>query len=330
MAGEIHPAGPSGLTCHVKLVNYNGKYWNGTEFETFNVSNLSTYEIAVTEDGSTGVYKADMPSAVPVGNYDAILYETSTGFQQGQQYIEYRGNVSSVGTEQVGDITYGDIKTQVLYNLGRGQDSDILAQLGMWSRMAMLDIMNWRDGWFMHAEATISIVDGTQAYDLPTDHKDNTKIFIEKDDDWVELQGPIDLVEVRRRFTPQSAGEPVAWSYFGASQFKVWPGDPDASFTLKLDYTRYMVPLSDDQDTNTITIFYPALLIAKMTELGFRYLQEREDARDWMEEADRLKKDLHANYVARVMGRDFHLGARTDVLGHMDQSRGTAAYIILK
>lgn len=336
MSGEIHPAGPTGLVCTVRILNYSGQYWNGTTFEDFNASNLATYAVTVTEDGSTGVYVADMPTDIEVGDYDIYLYDASAS-QVGSQYLRWRGTGAGGAVEQVGDITYLDIKTQVQYNLGRGADTDILAQMGMWARMALRDIIQWRDGWFLSAEATIAVVDGTQTYDLPTDHKGNLKIFIQKTSSWVELRGPIDLVEARRLFTPDSAGEPEAWSYYGASQIKVWPADPDASFTLKLDYMRNLTDLSADDDTNSITVLYPQLLIALMTMYGFKYLQEHGDAKQWEQDVygDGNRKpgmlaNIHANYVARTLGRDFTLKPRADVLGTSQDVRGISNYIILR
>lgn len=329
MSREIHPIGPSGLTCHVHIMNYSGQRWNGTTFVDFVLADLSTYALSVVEDGSTGVYVANMPTSIPVGNYDIILYNLAEE-QVGNQYIEWRGVGAGSVIEQVGDITYLDIKTQVVYNLGRGNDTDILAQISMWAKMSIRDVINWRDGWFLHAEATVDIEDGTQTYDLPTDYKGNLKIFIQKTDKWVELNGPIDLVEARRRFTPNSTGEPTDWSHYGTTQFKVWPVDPDNSFTLKLDYIRNITDLNNDSDTNTLTVQYPQLLIALMTKYGFKYLQEFQDAAEWEKEANRILMDLHANYVARTLGRDFCLGIRTDVLGHLAQSRGNAAYLMIR
>lgn len=338
MAGELHVPGPTGLVSPVvRIVDYHGQYWNGTEFVAFDASDLADYAVTVTEQGTTGVYIGDFPTSIVVGNYDVLLYDSSLA-QQGSQTIGWRGVGAGATVEVVGDITYLDIKTQVQYNLGRGADEDILAQMSMWARMALRDILNWRDHWFQQAEAVVSVVDGTQTYDLPTDHKGNLHISVQRSDLWVPLKGPIDYVEARRVFTPLSTGEPQAWSYFEASQFKIWPGDSDASYTLKLDYMRNIVDLSEDTDTNTITVQYPQLLIALMTMYGFKYMQEHADAREWEQDVygnvgtrkPGILADIHANYVARVMGRDFYLKARPDILGNSWQERGLANYIILR
>lgn len=333
----------SGQTCYAHIISRNastiGYRWNGTSLESFLVANYSLYTVTATEEGATGIYVVTIPTGLPAGYYDIVLFVRAGGSPANGDIaisatadpVRWNGSTASSVVEQSGDTNYGDIKTLVEYNLGRREDSDVQSQMAMWARMATVDITTWRDGWFLDAISTVSTVDGQQTYDMPTDYKSNMKMMIRKTDRWVELAGPIDIVEAQRRFTPANEGEPEAWSHFGVNQFKVWPPDPGSTvLTLQLNYQRFLAALVDDDDTNTLTVRYPNLLVAHMTKWGFRYLQEWEDAKQWEDAADRIARDVHAEYVAKTLGRDFALTARTDVLGHADQSRGTANYIIVK
>ncbi len=231
------------------------------------------------------------------------------------------------------DTQYSEIKAQVKYNIGR-DSTEVDAQMNLWARFAMREITRWRDSWFERAEATVPTVVDQQTYDLPVDFKGDPKLYILKADKYVEIRGPIGLPEALRRFSPQDEGEPESWSFFtdtdGTDQFKVWPPKPDAVYSIKVDYTRYLTDLEDDADVNALTLNYPDLLIAKMTKWGFRYLQEHADAKEWDAESEKIMRDLHAQWVARVMGSDHSLTPRADVLGHGRMIRSTGAYIVIK
>lgn len=341
MANEIHIPGPTGQLGYINVIDATSQRANGITLEAYSSVNYANYAITATEDGSSGVFVADFPVYLAAGEYDIILYiidpdgsglPTEGDTIGGSQSVTWREDeiVVPPATPQFGDIVYEDIKTQVIYNLGRGQDTDILAQIDFWAKLAMRYVINWRDGWFLDAVVDIPTVIGQQEYDFPGDYKDNMKIMIRKADKWVELDGPIDIVEGQRRFTPASEGEPVAWSHSGYTSFLVWPVNPTSIQALQCNYQRYIADLEEDDDSNTLTAFYPELLIALMTAYGFKYLQEREDAKDWVKDADKILMDLHANYVSRVMGRDFNMSARADSLGNKDQSRGIGTYMVIK
>jgi len=74
MAGEIKVIGPTGRVGDVHLLNSSGQRWNGSAYETFSAGNYLSYCISVTEDGATGVYRGSVPSTVPAGAIDVILF----------------------------------------------------------------------------------------------------------------------------------------------------------------------------------------------------------------------------------------------------------------
>lgn len=70
MAKELYlPYGTTGLTVYAVIRDSSGQYWNGTSFESFNQSHLSSYKVAMTEEGTSGNYSANFP-AVSAGIYD--------------------------------------------------------------------------------------------------------------------------------------------------------------------------------------------------------------------------------------------------------------------
>lgn len=63
MANEITIDFPTGNTLYAYLLNAIGQIWNGAAFETPQNANWATYDIALTEAGTTGIYRGNMPSA---------------------------------------------------------------------------------------------------------------------------------------------------------------------------------------------------------------------------------------------------------------------------
>ena len=75
MAKEIRAATVTGKTLYSNIMNTSGKRWNGSSFETYSSANYSTYKVILTEQGTSGVYVADFPTAITTdGTYDYFVY----------------------------------------------------------------------------------------------------------------------------------------------------------------------------------------------------------------------------------------------------------------
>lgn len=92
----------SGATVYVILINQeDGTVWNGTALETKAAGNWATYDVAVTEFGSSKIYEADVPTALPAGKYDVFAYiqaggtPASTDDLGGSAVLEYPGEGGS-------------------------------------------------------------------------------------------------------------------------------------------------------------------------------------------------------------------------------------------
>lgn len=78
MSAELQIGGlTTGWTVYAVLRSATGTVWNGSSFEAFNASNWATYDLALTEQGTTGYYVGNMP-AVAAGVY-AVEVRRQTG-----------------------------------------------------------------------------------------------------------------------------------------------------------------------------------------------------------------------------------------------------------
>jgi hypothetical protein len=100
--GNIRGASVTGLTVYAQIVNTDGQWWNGATFEDFNGANYLTYSIALTEQGSSGVYTATFPALITdAGLYDLFFYRQSGGAPAQGDTIVGTGRMSWDGTAEV-------------------------------------------------------------------------------------------------------------------------------------------------------------------------------------------------------------------------------------
>lgn len=75
MSAEIRALTSSGLTVYAQVLNGSGQVWNGTTFETYTAGNWGDYDIALTEQGSSGRYIGNFPSGITTaGDYEFYAY----------------------------------------------------------------------------------------------------------------------------------------------------------------------------------------------------------------------------------------------------------------
>lgn len=59
---------PTGSTVYaVRVRQSDGKWWNSSTYEVYNVANWTTYDIAMSEVGALGIFKADDPDSATAG-----------------------------------------------------------------------------------------------------------------------------------------------------------------------------------------------------------------------------------------------------------------------
>src|SRR3990167_2247931 len=75
MASEIRAASGTGNTIYVHILNASGQRWNGTAFATYAAGSWADYDVALTEQTSSGVYVGDFPSTIQTaGSYEYYVY----------------------------------------------------------------------------------------------------------------------------------------------------------------------------------------------------------------------------------------------------------------
>lgn len=98
MPAIIETAYNQGATLYAHIRNNAGSIWNGSSFESYNPSNWGNYDVALTEDGSSGYYKVSMPS-VGAGRYTTIIYEQAGGSPSEGDQIVGTGTIVFDGTD---------------------------------------------------------------------------------------------------------------------------------------------------------------------------------------------------------------------------------------
>lgn len=109
MAKEIRAAAPTGRVVYAHVLDSTGKRWNGTAFETYASGNYSTYVIALTEQGASGVYLGDFPAAITSGGaYDFFAYLRVGGSNVEGDPVVGEGNINWSGTAVNGTVSTVD------------------------------------------------------------------------------------------------------------------------------------------------------------------------------------------------------------------------------
>lgn len=139
MAGIIQIGGQSGLTVYGVIRDSAGNVWNGSAFAAFNASNWSTYVNAMTEQGSSGYYKASFPSGITIGKYSICVHTTSGSPAAADEVIAF-GTILWDGTSEEGAMN-SILQTLRLHQLISATGSGLDAVAG-----SFLDLIMNKDG----------------------------------------------------------------------------------------------------------------------------------------------------------------------------------------
>jgi len=101
MAKEITGVSASG-TLYSRLRNSAGLWWNGTSFEAYSALNYANYDLPLTEEGNSGHYTADFPSAiVTAGTYQYVVHRQAGASPAEGDTIVNTGSIDWTGTNAV-------------------------------------------------------------------------------------------------------------------------------------------------------------------------------------------------------------------------------------
>lgn len=103
MSNEIRGVSSTG-TLYARLMNGAGKLWNTSSlaFETYAVGDYSSYVIAMTEQGNSGVYVCDFPSSITAaGTYEYFVHRRVGASPAEGDIIINTGKIDWTGTSSV-------------------------------------------------------------------------------------------------------------------------------------------------------------------------------------------------------------------------------------
>lgn len=121
MAREIRGVSDSG-TLYARIINRAGLWWNGTTFEAYSTANYGTYDVAMTEQGDSGVYVADFPAGITTGGtYEVYVHLQAGGSPAEGDLIVSTGRVDWTGTAIASTSTSAMVASDFLaYILRKG------------------------------------------------------------------------------------------------------------------------------------------------------------------------------------------------------------------
>jgi hypothetical protein len=104
MAGIIETVYYTGNTLYAHIRDRQGAVWNGASFESYNSANWSSYDIALTEDASSGYYKVAFPAA-PANKYTIVIYAQAGGSPALGDSIVGTGSIKWDGTSEETELS---------------------------------------------------------------------------------------------------------------------------------------------------------------------------------------------------------------------------------
>lgn len=137
-----------------------------------------------------------------------------------------------------------------------------------------LEICQFHNFSWMRQYKQESTVASSQNYSLPSDFKDELRVYVVENNNALELDS-VDTQEVYRRWDTNDTGKPEAFQ-MESDFIRLWP-IPDKVYTLLLVYFKYLADLSGSQ-SDILTTAHHKTLINGMLAKGYNLLHE--DARE--------------------------------------------------
>lgn len=111
MAGELQAQHVTGATLYATLLDASGGVWNGTTFDaTPTAGEWATYDLAMTEDGTTGYYRGNMPT-VAEALYSYRVHKQLGGSPAPADPVVWTGEIDTsgvaIGQDSIDDIVAG-------------------------------------------------------------------------------------------------------------------------------------------------------------------------------------------------------------------------------
>lgn len=122
MAREIRGVAPSGSTLYARILNRAGLWWNGAAFVAYVAADYGNYDVAMAEQGASGVYVADFPAAIMTGGtYECYVHQAGGAPAEGDLIVN-TAKVDWTGTAAVvaaaGAMSGSDFRDYIVSDKG--------------------------------------------------------------------------------------------------------------------------------------------------------------------------------------------------------------------
>jgi len=175
----IFPHAVTGETLYFQIRDGTAKVWNGSSFETYDPLRWSYYDVAMVEQGSSGVYVGTFPAGISAGSYSVVCFcqtggspaEGDTRLGSGDkrwdstEFVDVNDDVTAVKavTDKLDDTVEDDgegtyrLTTASLVNAPTGGDATAANQTTIAAAIAALNNIAAAD---VAAAVMASTVDG--------------------------------------------------------------------------------------------------------------------------------------------------------------------------
>jgi hypothetical protein len=204
---------------------------------------------------------------------------------------------------------------KVQNNLGRGTAGAIDDYTIVWINDTQKEICNRQNFWFMRESTTLSVAQSSTEDALPADFKDIDSVWIEESSPagWVRLSY-MEWEDYRTKYDDSTEAQPLFWVVDASNNLILRPV-PDAAYTIRVDYWKYLADLAAAGSSNKLLDEYPEILEMGATYKGYRYLNELDDARTWKQLYEAKLADLRQANARRSIPDEFELRFRPDRYG---------------
>lgn len=254
MAGEIRVIGPTGQSCYVHIFNASGQRWNGSAYETFLVADYSSYTVSVTEDGATGIFRGNMPPAIPAGRPDIVLFVQDGGSPAngdravGAQALQWNGSEPATTTIPLGSLTGLQMKAYVISSGFKRDDMDDEIYDALTDTIMEMEQAFQFDEREKESTTTDTItVVGDYKIDLEPDFGHLVTVVLLDGDTSMPLMRVSKAVYDLRYTTPPSnenLGYPEAFAIFGGKLY-IGPPPEQTSYQYRLSYSQRLTSVID-------------------------------------------------------------------------------------
>lgn len=285
MANEIRGVSPSG-TLYAHLRNQAGLIWDGSAFETYASGSYADYDLAMTEQGDSGVYLANFPSTITTaGTYEYYVYLQAGGSPAEGDPVIGTGKVDWTGiasaAPSVGTMTGSEFRDYVLRCGFKRTDKDTELYEAVTDAIQEMR----RRFSFSSAEAETTTTDtiaslGDFKLDLETDHGLILGIVME-DDETATTLNHISKAEFDRRYPDANVtadrGYPKDFCIYGGDIY-LGPIPDSTSYVYRISYSYRAGTVTSGTVNVPFTDVYRDLLADNVLSRLYKSLEEYDKA----------------------------------------------------